>query len=156
MDAKDTPRATSTYAATIDAPIDAAYEALVRIDPPASLAARLSALGVDDRAVWSESSAIGENELGFSLCWRFRPGQTALLRWQIAVDRDGAGRTTLAVTLRASAADDEAGRRIASAWPIVETIALEHAKSLRRAVDAAAEDLPAVREPLRLPVASAA
>ena len=62
----------------------------------------------------------------------------------------------LRVSIRASAADGEAGRRIASAWPIVETIALEHAKGLRNAVDAFTEDPPAAREPLRLSVVSVA
>lgn len=60
----------------------------------------------------------------------------------------------LRVAIRASAADEEAGTRIASAWSIVETIALEHAKGLRNAVDALAEDPPAAREPLRLSVVS--
>ena len=42
------PDLTCTYAATIDAGTDATVEALAAIDPMATLATRLSALGVDD------------------------------------------------------------------------------------------------------------
>ena len=164
MTARNDIRASTTYAAPVDAQVAAAYEALLRIDPMASFAARLSALGVDDRVVWADSPVAtgltdtdGRRELGFSLVWRFGPpGQTARIRWRISLGTDGSGRTMLRVQVRASAADEEAGRRIASAWSIVETIALEHAKVLRNAVDALTEDPPAAREPLRLSVVSVA
>jgi hypothetical protein len=154
---------TSTYVATVDADVETAYEAFLAIDPMSSLAGRLSALGVDDRAVWAESSeatgltdADGAHELGFSLLWRFGPpGQTARIGWRVRLDEDGVGRTLLTIAVRARASDGEAGRRIVAGWPIVETIALEHAKSLRRAVDEYADDRLAAERPLRLAAAAA-
>jgi hypothetical protein len=142
MDAKDY-RPSSTYVATIDAGIEEAYEALRRIDPMRSLARRLSALGVDDRALWAESSeatgltdADGARELGFALLWRFGPpGQTARIGWRVRLSEDGAGRTVLGIVVRGRASNGEAGERVAAGWPIVEAIALQHAKALRRAVD---------------------
>jgi hypothetical protein len=155
---------TSTCVATIDAGIEAGYEAFLAIDPMSSLAKRLSALGVDDRAIWAESSeatgltdADGARELGFSLLWRFGPpGQTARIGWRVRLDEDGAGRTVLTITVRGRASDGEAGKRIVAGWPIVETIALEHAKSLRRAVDEYPGDRFADERPLKLAVLNAA
>lgn len=65
---------TSTYIAPLDADIETAHAALLAIDPVSSLATRLSALGLDDRAVWAESSEAttdtdGARELGFGLLW---------------------------------------------------------------------------------------
>jgi hypothetical protein len=142
MNAKDY-QLSSTYVATIDAGIEEAYEAFQQIDPMRSLAMRLSALGVDDRALWAESSeatgltdADGAHELGFSLLWRFGPpGQTARIGWRVRLSEDGVGRTMLSIAVRARASNGEAGERVVAGWPIVETIALQHAKSLRRAVD---------------------
>ena len=137
---------TSTYVATIDAGIGAASEALRTIDPMASLAARLSALGVDDRAVWARAAsgagdAGGASGLGFALLWRFGPsGQTARVAWQIRLSEDGVGRTVLSVGIRARASDHEARSRIAAAWPIVETIALAHARGLHGACEEYAGD----------------
>jgi hypothetical protein len=163
MTAKDY-HLTSTYVATIDAGIEAASEAFRAIDPMSSLATRLSALGVDDRAVWVESSeatdltdADSACELGFALLWRFGPpGQTARIGRRVRLSEDGAGRTVLSIAIRARASDDEAGKRIVAGWPIVETIALEHAKSLRRAVDEYAADPCKAERPRRLAVLSPA
>jgi hypothetical protein len=121
-----------------------------------SLARRLSALGVDDRTVWDASQtsgpahADGARELGFSLCWRFGPpGQTARITWRVRVSEDGAGRTMLSVAVHARASDDEATKRLVTGWPIVETIALEHAKGMRRAMDEYAADSCEAEHPIR-------
>jgi hypothetical protein len=156
VDAKDY-QLSSTYIATIDSGIEEAYEAFLQIDPMGSLATRLSALGVDDRAIWAESGeatgltdADGSRELGFSLLWRFGPpGQTARIGWRVRLSEDGVGRTVLSIVIRGRASDGDAGKRIVAGWPLVETIALQHAKSLRRAVDEYAEDRFAAEAPRR-------
>jgi hypothetical protein len=61
--------AAGTYVTTIDADIDAAYEALLAIEPTSSLAGRLSALGLDARAVReatlrSTGPTSGDGQLG--------------------------------------------------------------------------------------------
>jgi hypothetical protein len=163
MEAKDY-QLSSTYVATIDAGIEEAYEAFLQIDPMGSLATRLSALGVDDRAIWAESSEAtgltdtdGARELGFSLLWRFGPpGQTARIGWRVRLDEDGVGRTVLSIVIRGRASDGEAGKRIVAGWPLVETIALQHAKSLRRAVDEYTDDRFEAEAPRRRAVLSAA
>jgi hypothetical protein len=137
---------------------------LLAIDPVSSLATQLSALGLDDRAVWGELSEAtgltdgdGERALGFSLLWRFGPsGQTARIGWRIQLSRDGIGRTLLSIAIRAQASDPEAGQRITAAWPIVETITREHARGLRRALDEYAADPCDAERPQRLTVLSAA
>jgi hypothetical protein len=133
---------TNTFVATLDASLEAASRALRAIDPTASLARRLTALGVEDRAVWIEPCATGgAPERGFLLLWRFgtEPGETAKVAWQSRLDQDGEGRTVLTITLRARGSDDRAGRRIALAWPVVETFAREHAQGLRRAIENSTE-----------------
>lgn len=136
-------RATATYAGPVDAALDVAYDALLAVGPMASLATRLSALGLDDRAVWSGPSAdAGARGLGFCLLWRLGPGSgTAKIVWRAGLTLDGEGRTVLAVTVEATASDTEADERIAAAWPLVETIALAHARAVRRAVDERAGDV---------------
>ena len=62
----------------------------------------------------------------------------------------------LSIAIRARASDDEAGKRIVAGWPIVETIALEHAKSSRRAVDEYAADPCEAERPPKLAVLNAA
>jgi hypothetical protein len=154
----------SSYATTIDASIEAAYEAFLAIDPMDALATRLAALGVDDRALWAESSEAtgltdtdGARELGFSLLWRFGPpDQTARIGWRVRLSEDGVGRTVVSIAIRANASNGEAGRRIASGWPIVETIALQHAKGLGRVVDEYTSDRFEDPRPVRLAVLSAA
>jgi hypothetical protein len=92
-------------------------------------------------------------ELGFSLLWRFgSTGQTARIAWQIRLDAAGVDRTVLSIAIHARAGDHEAGKRISAAWPIVETITLQHAKGLRRAPDEYAADSCAV-DRLRTPAA---
>jgi hypothetical protein len=153
---------TSTYIATIDADITATNDALLAIDPMSSLATRLAALGLDDQAVWVESAKTsptgthGAAELGFSLLWRFGPpGQTAKITWRIRLSKDGLDRTVLSVAIRAQASDDAARERITAGWPIVETITLEHARSLRRALDEYAADQSEIKQPRRLTALSA-
>lgn len=138
----------STYVAVIDADVDAARKALQAINPMPLLTTQLSALGLNDQAVWVGSSektggtgADGAPELDFSLLWRFGPpGQTARIVWQIRLSEDAVGRAVLSIAIRAPASDNEAGKRITAGWPIVETITLEHAKSVRRAVEDYAAD----------------
>jgi hypothetical protein len=65
------------------------------------------------------------------------------------------GRTVLSIAIRSRASDDEAGKRMVAGWPIVETIALEHGKGSRRAVDEYATDPCEAERPLRLAVLSA-
>jgi hypothetical protein len=148
---------TSTYIATIDADIETTNDALLAVDPVSSLATRLAALGLDDRAVWVESAKISLTdthraaELGFSLLWRFGPaGQIAKITWRIRLSEDGLSRTVLLIAIRAQASDDTAGWRITAGWPIVETITLEHARSLRRALNEYAADPSEINQPLRL------
>lgn len=139
---------TSTYHATVDAGVAATYGAFQAIDPIASLARRLSALGVDDRAVWVEApAAVGpagagdERELGFSLLWRFGPpGQTARIDWRLRLGEDAAARTALSILLSARGSNRDAGERLMTCWPMVETLALAHARGLCRAVDEYTDD----------------
>jgi len=133
---------TNTYVATLDASVEAACEALRAIDPSASLARRLGALGVNDRAVWLEPSNSNARARGWLLLWRFDPncGQTAEIAWHARLDEDGAGRTVLTITVRARGSDDHAAQQIALAWPIIETIAHQHAKTWRRSIDDYAEE----------------
>ena len=49
---------TSSFVQIVDADRDEAEEVLSRIDPMRSLADRLSALGLDDRAIWSRTGEL--------------------------------------------------------------------------------------------------
>jgi hypothetical protein len=134
---------TSSFVQTIDADPDRVYEALVRTDPRRSIADRLTALGLDDRALWAESPATlgaagwdDPKELGYSLVWRFdRDGRRATLTWRITVTEDAAGRTVLATRLAARGSDDEARRRVFASWPLVEELARGHARRLARSLE---------------------
>jgi hypothetical protein len=141
---------TGTYIATIDADIHAARQALRAIDPMAPIATQLAALGLDDRAVWARScGATGAPDLGSSLLWRFGPpDQTARIRWRIRLDEDCIGRTVLTIAIRAGASDNQAHQRLTTAWPIIETIAHEHAKRLRHALDEYAADPSEIDRPM--------
>jgi hypothetical protein len=140
--------ATSTYVGTIDAPREEAYAILIGLDPMRTLATRLAALGIDDRAMWAESrdalglvGTDGRREVLFSLVWRFgEAGMHAKLTWRIRLDDDNWGGTAMTVTIRARGSDAEASERVRGSWPVVETLALEHAKGLRRAVERNAEE----------------
>ncbi len=63
----------SSFVQIVDADRAEAREVLSRIDPMRSLADRLSALGLDDRAVWAESA----EELAYSLAGGSTPRATA-------------------------------------------------------------------------------
>ena len=144
----NTEQLTSAFRISIDAGLEAAHDALQAIDPIASLTQRLSALGVDDRAVWVESPAAagptdtgGEPDFGFSLLWRFGPpAETAQISWRIRLSEDGVARTLLSILLSAQASNRDADTRLMMSWPMIETIALAHARGLRRAVDEYTDD----------------
>ncbi len=148
---------TSTYVSTVDVAPRTAYTRLMALDPMRSLATRLSALGIEDRAMWAESpdalglvGSDGNRELLFSLVWRFGESAAhAKLTWRIRLDDDTWGGTAMSVTIRGRGSDPEASRRVLAGWPVVETLALEHARGLRRAVERSA-DRPAERDAPRL------
>ena len=86
----------SSFVQIVDVQASEVREVLSRINPMRSLADRLSALGLDDRAMWCQ----GSEELSYQLIWRFGAGgETAKLVWRLSVDTDGAGRTVLSVRL---------------------------------------------------------
>jgi hypothetical protein len=134
---------TTTYCGTVHADRDAAYGALMRLDPMRSLSNHLSALGVGDRAIWAGSSQAlgleasdGRRELLFGLVWRFGQGaQHAKLTWRVQLDTGARGETHVSVSVRAQGSDAEARNRVLASWPLVESIALQHAKGLRRAIE---------------------
>jgi hypothetical protein len=158
MRAKDHP--TSTYVATIEASIDAAYDAFTTLDPMSSLTSRLCALGVDAHAVRAESpgpSGDGEREVRFRLLWPFgASGESAQVDWHVRLTDDGAGGTVLSIVIHARASAEQAGGRIVAGWPIIESIALEHAKSLRRAVDEYEADPSEAEQPVTVALLNAA
>lgn len=138
----------NTFVATIDTALEAASDAAFAIDPTSSLATRLRALGLDDRVLLVKPSrpaprtaAHRAPELGFDLLWRFGPPRvTTRIAWRARLDEDGIGRTLLTITVRAQASNEEASKRSTAAWPIIETIAREHARQWRRAVAEWADD----------------
>jgi hypothetical protein len=126
----------STFVHAIDADQAKAQEILGSIDPMRSLADRLSALGLDDRAIWSS-----DGELGYTLIWRFGPDRGhARLDWQVELQPIGAGRTTLTVRLGARGSDADARVRALRSWLLFEKLAESHAAGLARMVDDYAED----------------
>lgn len=139
---------TSTFVGVIDAPADAAYRAVVRLDPMDSITTRLSALGLEDHAVWAESSdasglleVAGRRELRFDLVWRFDVGLHARLTWRVRLDEDGSGRTLLSMTLAGRGNDPPSRDRLLASWPLIETLVAAQSRSLRRAVDDYLEEL---------------
>jgi hypothetical protein len=133
---------TSSFVQTIDADRDEAYEVLARLDPMRSLADRLSALGLDDRAIWCESGAArGERELVFSLIWRFDgSGRHARIDWRLRVGQDAAGRSVLAAKLGARGSDAHSRKRVLGSWLLVEELARGHVRRLGRMLEDYAED----------------
>ena len=122
----------STFVHTIDTDNGTAQEVLASIDPMRSLADRLSALGLDDRAMWAR----GSEELSYQLVWRFgADGGHAKLVWRLSVHTDGAGRTVLSVRLEGRASDTKARSRMLSSWTFLEELAESHAQRLARTVD---------------------
>jgi hypothetical protein len=121
---------TSSFVHTVDADRDEAREVLAQIDPMRSLADRLSALGLDDRAVWTESG-----ELMYSLVWRFGAEGHARLDWRIGVEPSAGGRTVLTVKLGGRASNEDAARRLLRSWTLVEELAQAHTRRLARTLD---------------------
>jgi hypothetical protein len=120
---------TSSFARAVDADCGAVEELLGRIDPMRSLADRLSALGLDDRAIWSQN-----DERSYTLVWRFPEGH-ARLDWQIEVGRYGNGRTTLTVKLAGRGSTTVTRGRLLAAWTLLEELAQAHTRRLARALD---------------------
>jgi hypothetical protein len=134
----------STFVHTIDADNGTAQEVLASIDPMRSLADRLSALGLDDRAIWST-----DGELGYTLIWRFGGDQGhARLDWRLSLEPGEADRTTLAVRLGARGSDPDARVRVLRSWLLFEELAQSHAAGLARMIDDYAEEAP---EPVAAP-----
>lgn len=119
----------SSFVQTLDAERIAATEILGRIDPMRSLADRLSALGLDDRALWSTNG-----ELTYSLVWRLPRGH-ARIDWRIEVSSDGNGRTMLTLKLTGRGSDAAARGRLLTAWTLLEELAQAHTRRLARMLD---------------------
>jgi len=123
---------TSSFVQIVDVDPSQAREVLSSINPMRSLADRLSALGLDDRAMWAR----GSEELSYQLVWRFgADGGHAKLVWRLSVHTDGAGRTVLGVRLEGRGSDTKARSRMLSSWTFLEELAESHAQRLARTVD---------------------
>ena len=128
----------STFVHTIDTDHGTAQEVLASIDPMRSLADRLSALGLDDRAIWSS-----DGELGYTLIWRFGGDQGhARLDWRLSLEPGGTDHTALTVKLGARGSDPDARVRVLRSWLLFEELAEGHAAGLARMIDDYAEDAP--------------
>ena len=126
----------STFVHTIDADHGTARRMLATVDPMRSLADRLSALGLDDRAIWS-----ADGELGYTLIWRFGDGRGhARLDWRLTVEQSGADRTTLIVRLGGCGNDADARVRLLRSWLLFEELAEGHSGGLARTIRDHAED----------------
>jgi len=123
---------TSSFTRIVHAEPAQAREVLLRIDPMRSLADRLSALGLDDRALWCD----GAEELSYRLLWRFGDDQgNAILAWQLSVDSDGSDRATLTARLSGRGSDAGARRRVLASWTLLEELAERQTQRLARAID---------------------
>jgi hypothetical protein len=128
---------TSSFTQIVDTEPGQAREVLAQIEPMRSLADRLSALGLDDRALWCE----GSEELSYRLIWRFGvDGANALLDWRLSVTADGAGRAAVTLELAGRGSDTDARGRVLSSWPLLEELAEAHARRLARALDDYADE----------------
>jgi hypothetical protein len=136
------PDVRTTFVRIVDAERDRSRRVLAGIDPMRSLADRLSALGLDDRAVWSTSGPFAH-----SLAWRFGGGCHARLDWQLDVALDSSGRTTLTVAVSGRGDGEGARARLLGAWGLVEELAAGHAGRLARMLEDYAEEdtVPAPR-----------
>jgi hypothetical protein len=122
----------SSFTQIVDAEPATAREVLAQIDPMRSLADRLSALGLDDRALWCE----GAEELSYRLIWRFgADGGKALFDWHISVTADGAGRTAVTLELAGRGDNPAARARTLSSWTLLEELAQAHTRRLARTLD---------------------
>jgi hypothetical protein len=123
---------TSSFVKIVDVDPEQAREVLTKINPMRSLADRLSALGLDDRAMWAR----GSEELSYQLVWRFgADGGHAKLVWRLSVHTDGAGRTALSVRLEGRGSDANARARMLASWTFLEELAESHTHRLARTVD---------------------
>lgn len=139
------PDMTSTFVQKIDAEPVHAAAVLGRIDPMRTLADRLSALGVDDRAIWSRTGALAHR-----LIWRFgADGGHVRLDWQLAVGTDGAGEALLTMRVAAYGSDENARVRVLRSWLLVEELARSHARGLARMLGDYAEEAAAPAPRLR-------
>ena len=122
----------SSFVQIVDVQASEVREVLSRINPMRSLADRLSALGLDDRAMWCQ----GSEELSYQLIWRFGAGgETAKLVWRLSVDTDGAGRTVLSVRLGGRGSNGAARAKMLSSWTLLEELADGHTRRLARTLD---------------------
>ena len=121
---------TSSFVQTVDGDRGSAAAVLCRIDPMRSLADRLSALGLDDRAIWSDSG-----DLAYTLVWRFPPMGTPGSDWRIEVSSDGNGRTMLTLKIAGRGRDAAARARLLAAWTLLEELARAHTRRLARTLD---------------------
>jgi hypothetical protein len=138
---------TSSFVQLVDADRSEAAEVLGRIDPMRSLADRLSALGLDDHAIWSQTGA-----LAYTMMWRFGScREHARFDWHLAVDSDGAGRTVLTVKLSGRGSDPAARARVLASWTLLEELAQAHTRRLARTLDdyANADDYGVAPQQLR-------
>jgi hypothetical protein len=122
----------SSFTQIVDADPAKTREVLAQINPMRSLADRLSALGLDDRALWCE----GADELSYRLIWRFdADGANALLDWRVSVKPIGTGRTALTLELAGRGSDEAARARTLSSWMLLEELAEAHTHRLARTLD---------------------
>lgn len=121
---------TSSFVHVLDADRAQAEEVLAQIDPMRSLADRLSALGLDDRAVWSRGAEPGTH----TLAWRFGPAGYGRLDWELSVTSDARDRAVLTVRLGARGSTPEARTQVLRAWLFVEELAAGHARRLARTI----------------------
>jgi hypothetical protein len=122
----------SSFVQIVDVEASEAREVLSRINPMRSLADPLSALGLDDRAMWSQ----GTEELSYQLIWRFgADSETAKLVWRLSVQTDGAGRTVLSVRLGGRGSNPAARAKMLSSWTLLEELADGHTRRLARTLD---------------------
>jgi hypothetical protein len=137
---------TSSFVQIVDADRSEAEEVLARISPMRSLADRLSALGLDDRAVWTESPDARE----YTLVWRFGEDSNARLDWRLSLETDGSDRTTLTVRLGGRGGGKDGRARMLKSWSFVEELALAHARRLARTIGEYANADEYEAAPLRL------
>jgi hypothetical protein len=135
---------TSSFVRTIDADPGAVEQVLAAADPMRSLVDRLTALGLDDRAIWCRTGRHAQ-----SLIWRFGPDAGhARIDWKLDVELDGAGRTVLSVQIGGRGSDPDARVRVLRAWLLVEELSRGQLGRLARMVeDYAEEDYADADEP---------
>jgi hypothetical protein len=138
---------TSSFTRIVDAEPAQAREVIAQIDPMRSLADRLTAPGLDDRALLSD----GADDLSYRLLWRFGGDQgNAMLAWRLSVGSDGAGRATLTARLSGRGSNDAARRRLLASWTLLEELAERQTQRLARAIaDYDADELEREDEPAR-------